>query len=147
MNRRLFFFILLLLSSHKVCAQKLLEVTQPIEQKMEWYGAAQKPSALFVHFDKNIYASNETAWFTAYLIFPKVADSLHHTLGVSLVRNDDSSVIADHKFVMVNGLSFGYLVIPDSLQAGNYSFLVYTNVLLDKQPLSSFVQRVTIKSS
>lgn len=123
------------------------EITEPLAQKMEWNGAKKKPSVLFVHFDKNIYTSNEHVWFTAYLLSTKVPFTEHHTLAVSLVRDDDSTVLTTEKFVMVNARAFGHMVLPDSLLPGNYTLLACTNVLADGQPMSSFVQPITIKSA
>ncbi|MES2371322.1 MAG: hypothetical protein V4557_02000 [Bacteroidota bacterium] len=138
-----FFYVLLSFPLH---AQEIFKITDPLAQKMEWYGVKKKPSALFVHFDKNIYTSNEHVWFTAYLIEAKRSLQEHHTLVVSLVRNDDSLVLTDQKFVMEKGLSYGNLILPDSLMPGHYSLLVYTNLLADGQPVTSFFQPITIKS-
>lgn len=139
-------FFLCVSFSGPLHAQKILAVTDSIAQKMEWYGVKKKPSSLFVHFDKNIYTSNEYVWFTAYLIEAKSGLAEHHTLVVSLVRNDDSSVITHEKFVMGKGLSYGQLLLPDSLAPGHYSLVAYTNLLADGQTVTSFLQPITIKS-
>ena len=34
-----------------------------IEQKMKWYAIAKPSGNFFVHFDKNVYANNETVYF------------------------------------------------------------------------------------
>lgn len=139
-------FFLCVLLYIPVHAQKILEITDQLTQEMEWYGVKKKPSVLFVHFDKNIYTSNEHVWFTAYLIEGKSNLGEHHTLVVSLIRNDDSSVLSDQKFVMEKGLSYGHLILPDSLATGHYSLLAYTNLLSDGRPVTSFLQPITIKS-
>lgn len=127
-------------------AQKVLNIPDAVVQKMKWYGTKTNPSVLFVHFDKNIYTSNEKIWFTAYLLKAKQRLDAHHTLAVSLIRNDDSAVLSDEKFMMVKGLSFGQVVLPDSLAPGHYSLLVYTNLLANGKPAASFLQPITIKS-
>jgi hypothetical protein len=38
------------------------------------------------------------------------------------------------------------LILPDSLATGHYSLLAYTNLLSDGQPVTSFLQPITIKS-
>lgn len=127
-------------------AQNALNIPNGLVQKMKWYGTKNNPSVLFVHFDKNIYASNEKVWFTAYLIKAKQRLDAHHTLAVSLIRNDDSTVLSEEKFLMVKGLSFGRMILPDSLAPGHYSLLVYTNLLANGKPAASFLQPITIKS-
>ncbi|SKA13014.1 hypothetical protein [Sediminibacterium ginsengisoli] len=115
------------------------------EQKMRWYGAADK-GLLFVHFDKNVYTNNEQAWFTGYLLHPPVHVDSNYIMAVALIRNEDSVVVAEEKYLMADGLSFGNMFLPDSLQPGFYSFVAYTNLVEAGQPRAMFVQPVTIKS-
>ncbi len=141
----LFFFLLIsfpFLSS----AQPLPDLATEVVQKMEWYKTRKQQQTLYVHFDKNVYASNENVWFTGYLLWN---DSLgrQETMAVSLLRNEDSAVLAEGKFILANGLSMGNLKLPDSLQPGNYSLVAYTNSLVDGEPVARFVQPVTIKTA
>ncbi|MFD2146458.1 hypothetical protein [Mucilaginibacter antarcticus] len=48
---------------------------------------------------------------------------------------------------MSNGIVLGSTTIPDTLTAGEYSFIAYTNRLLNGLPNVLFTQRVTIKST
>lgn len=146
MNRWLCILLILSLSP-RLYAQPTPMFADTLANKMEWYGAKAKPSLLYVHFDKNIYTSNEHVWFTAYLLDAKPSMEAHHTLAASLVRNDDSAIISTHKFLMEQGMSFGHFILPDSLQPGNYSLLAYTNILSDSSPVATFLQPVTIKSA
>lgn len=121
-------------------------VTDSITTQIDNYSAANKDELLFVHFDKNIYTSNEAVWFTGYLLAAK-QPGMHNTLAVSLVRQDDSAVLYTQKFVMADGFAYGNFNMPDSLQAGNYYLLAVTNVLVNEDPVARFVQPVTIKST
>lgn len=143
----LLLLIFLIVESANLSAQQIEAVTAPIIQKMEWYGAKQKSPFLFVHFDKNIYTNSEHVWFTAYLMNSSLAMDAYNTLSVNLIKNDDSTVVAEQKFVMEKGLSFGHMLMPDSIPPGDYSFLVYTNLFVNDRPVVSFVQPVTLKSS
>ncbi len=149
MQKRLLFtlFFIAGLISSQLLAQTIPDITDSLPTKMEWYGISKKPSLLFVHFDKNVYTSNEQAWFTAYLLSSKIPFDKYHTLVVNLIRDDDSAVLSNEKFVMGNAFSFGSMKLPDSLLPGNYSLHVYTNVLSDGRPQTSFVQPITIKSA
>lgn len=147
MNRPpLYLLLLFFLISSFLQAQKMELIADSIAQKMEWYGLKKNSPVLFVHFDKNIYTSREKIWFTAYLLSAAEKDSAHHTLVVNIIRNEDSTVLAHQKFVLVNGLSFGNMTMPDSLLPGNYSFLVHTNLVVNEKPVVSFVQPITVKS-
>jgi len=119
-----------------------------IYEQMKWYSLAKPTSNLFVHFDKNIYSNNETVYFTGYLIKEARTPSIaHKVMAVALIRDVDSALIIEDKFLMQNGISFGSINIPDSIPTGNYHFLVYTDKLLNKTPEALFIQHITIKSS
>jgi hypothetical protein len=101
---------------------------------------------LFIHFDKNIYAHNERVWFTGYL-FNSMDLNAYKTLSVALVKNDDRQVLLEDKFLMSNGVVLGSTAIPDTLTAGEYNFIAFTNRLINGKPNVLFTQRVTIKST
>lgn len=117
-----------------------------IDQKMEWLAKAKPTTNLFVHFDKNVYTNNEFVYFTGYLLKTLNANK-HQVMSVCLVRDLDTAVIAQDKFAMDKGLSFGSLTIPDSILTGNYHFLAYTDVLINGMPAAIFNQPITIKTN
>jgi len=140
--RLLLFCFLWALTLQNVLAQ------DTIENKMKWYALAKPSGNLFVHFDKNVYSNNETVYFTGYVVKGgRVPLAANTVMAVALVREIDSALIIDDKFIMKNGLSFGSLSLPDSIPTGNYRFMVYTDKLVNKQPELLFIQHITIKSS
>ncbi|RZL45560.1 MAG: hypothetical protein EOP00_17175 [Pedobacter sp.] len=114
-----------------------------------YFNRLSKPSTnLFVHFDKNIYSNNETVYFTGYVVKPGIFKfSDHKIMAVALVRDLDTAIIKQDKFVMQNGISFGSMVIPDSIATGNYHFLVYTDKLINQKPELIFKQAITLKTN
>lgn len=128
-------------------AQPVQEWTRQAIQKMEWYKIRKQQPALFVHFDKNVYAPNETVWCTGYLLGGSSSDKQQQVMAVALMRNEDSMALAEDRFVLSGGLSFGSLQLPDSLQPGYYRLIAYTNSLVDGKPAASFIQPVTIKTA
>lgn len=114
--------------------------------KMHYYSLQHPSATLFVHFDKTIYTNNETVWFTGYMLKGNPIE-VYDAMSVVLVNNIDSTIAIEEKFVMFAGLSFGSLLLPDSLPPGNYSLMAYTNRLLNGLPEDIFIQPVTIKSS
>ncbi|WP_410220471.1 hypothetical protein [Pedobacter sp.] len=138
--RKLSFFLLLFILYSSIKAQ------DPLQNNFSWYKKAISNGSLFVHFDKNVYASNEQVYFTAYIL--KARDfNQHQILSVVLVRDVDSTVIKQEKFVAGNGLSFGQFAVPDSIIPGNYHLNAFTDVLLNNEPELFFSQPITVKSA
>ncbi|TKC07967.1 hypothetical protein FA048_12440 [Pedobacter polaris] len=115
---------------------------------MHWLSKVKPTTNLFVHFDKNVYANNETVYFTGYLITPAANPIYKHTvMAVAFIRDADSTIVLEDKFIMQNGLSFGSITLPDSILTGNYHFLVYTDRLTNGVPDAVFNQPITLKTN
>jgi hypothetical protein len=132
------------------CTSALLICSFPLlaQQTAQASLSVRSPSALFVHFDKNIYTNNETVWFTGYLLKAPVKElNLHHLMSVALVRDIDSSIVKQENYQLSDGFSYGSMALPDTMVTGNYHFLVTTNLVQRGLPLVSFVQPILIKTS
>lgn len=103
---------------------------------------------LFLHLDKSIYQPQETIWFTGYVL-NRDADLMSHqnTLYVVLIDPVKRTPVLKQRFQIKNGLGKGFLSLPDSIVAGDYWFVGYTNALLEtgEQPL--FRKLITIRSA
>lgn len=142
------FVLILLLVKFGFAQGNDKELTDPVSRQMQVYKVQKEAPSLFVHFDKNIYTNNETAWFTGYLTNANVsAMENHRVLSLALIRNSDSAIIKQQKFLMARGLSFGDMVLPDSMQAGNYHFMATTNRVSKGVPDVVFIQQITIKTN
>lgn len=116
--------------------------------KMGWLAKAKPSTNLFVHFDKNVYTNNEIVYFSAYLLKDKLKPIHHHKiLSVCLIRDLDSTILIQDKFIMDKGLAFGSITLPDSILTGNYRFLAYTDQLINGLPNAVFTQPITIKTN
>ncbi|QDW25546.1 hypothetical protein FFJ24_012280 [Pedobacter sp. KBS0701] len=111
------------------------------------YGLETAQSNLFVHFDKTVYTNNDQVWFTGYLLKTITNLDQYHTLYLSLINNNDSSVIIQDKFLIEKGVACGALTLPDSLPGGSYRFVANTNIKKDNQADGGFVQPIIIKST
>ncbi len=136
--KRLFLSILGLIACLNVLAQ------DPMTDQFRYYQKAKPSSNLFVHFDKNVYSSNETVWFSGYLINTQNIRN-HRLMSVSLI-NENNKIILEDRFIMQDGFSFGNIVLPDSIQPGDYRLLAITDYTINKIPEVSFTQPITIKS-
>lgn len=133
-----FFFTLSVLAQNKI---------DSLQRNLTSYAKHVNTSMLFVHFDKNVYTNNDQVWFTAYLLKSKFADTLYNTLYVSLISNQDSSVLLQESFLIQKGMAFGGFNLPDSLQTGDYRFVVNTNIKVSDKPDGEFIQPIYIKST
>lgn len=138
--KALFIFVFQVINLN-LSAQNILP--DSIEKKMTWYSLQKPQQILFAHFDKTIYAQNENVWFTAYLLNRKNTDN-PQVLSISLVNDLSKSVVLEQKFLMTDGISFGNVFLPDSIQAGNYTFMLYTNQLYGGKPADVFIQPITV---
>lgn len=144
------FFILFLyvvLRPHCVHAQIETEVPDSLLAKITYYGIKESPSVLFAHFDKTIYVNNENVWFTAYLLNYNKKKDNPTFLSVLLVNDQKKTISVEQRFPMADGLSFGNVLIPDTIPPGDYSFILYTNELRNGKPADTFTQHITIKAT
>lgn len=137
---------LLCLNCSIVYAQYKAKLSDTIQHKLILYQQKSPSSLLFVHFDKTLYTNNDNVWFTAYLLNCNNMQ-LHHTLSVSLVNDIDHTVTMEEKFVMHDGIGLGNLYLTDSIPPGNYTFMVYTNRMVNHKPEALFTQPITIKTT
>ncbi|HEY9001400.1 MAG TPA: hypothetical protein VIM89_08605, partial [Mucilaginibacter sp.] len=143
-------FILLLyviLSPCCIYAQTGSGAPDSLLSKITYYGIKKSQSVLFAHFDKTIYVNNENAWFTAYLLNYNKAKNNPTFLTALLVSDRNKSISIEQRFVMADGLSFGNILIPDTIPPGDYSFILYTNELRNSRPADTFTQHITIKAT
>lgn len=139
-----FFLFFLCLSSESNAQEEKLD---SISANLYNYGLAHNNSKLFIHFDKNVYANNDRVWFTGYLLNTVTDLAQYNTLYLSLINNQDSTVVLQQKFLITDGFSFGGFTLPDSLISSDYSFVANTNIKINGKPDGEFIQPITIKST
>lgn len=138
---------LLLLTAQLAFAQQRDTLSHNLLQHFNYYRIKKSDISMFVHTDKTIYTNNDIIWFTAYLLNIPLADmGKHQVLSAALVNNYDHNVAVQNMFVMTRGLAHGSLTVPDTLSPGNYSFIAYTNRMVNDKPEVLFKQSITIKS-
>ena len=138
-------FIVLITVQVSYCQQKDSVMTDSLVKKFNFYKSKKQHGILYAHFDKNVYTNNENVWFTAYLL--DNASSKNDVLSAVLVNDKDHLPILQEKFTMAHGIAFGNIFLPDSLQSGNYSFLLYANMVIDQKPADVFIQPITLKNT
>lgn len=100
---------------------------------------------LFLHLDRSIYQPQETIWFTSYIL-NREADLMRdqNTLYIALIEPVNRITVLKQRFLIQNGIGKGFLDLPDTLAAGDYWFIAYTNALLEtgRQPVFRKLIRV-----
>lgn len=92
-----------------------------------YYPAIQK---VYLLTDKVIYTPNEPLWFSAYVLHNNstINDSTD-IITVALHNPVSNDMVVLRKFLMHKNFATGSILIPDSLVAGTYNLVAYTNVL------------------
>ncbi len=134
--------ICLVFTSLQMWAQPTLDV-----EKFDWYAKKMQQVGMYVHFDKNVYAPGEEAWFASYVLNPKVSNADFHTISVALIRAADKKICQQQEYAMQFGLANGSIILPDSLLPGAYHLLVYASKLKQQVPECTYVQPISIKPS
>jgi hypothetical protein len=100
---------------------------------------------LFVHHDKGIYTNNEKIWFGAYLLHTPDPLEQHNVLTILLFNEQTRKTEAQQKFRLINGLSSGFILLPDSVPPGNYQLTAYTNILNSKKlPIATYTTSIKV---
>jgi hypothetical protein len=93
------------------------------------HARARRPG-LFLNLDKSTYEPSSDIYFTAYQFNRKEDTSGEdpHTLYVLLVELAGKNVVATDRFLIAkDGITSGLLTLPDSVEAGDYLVIAYTN--------------------
>ncbi len=114
--------VILLLGVNIASAQQ-----QPGKTPLPARSALQK---IYLATDKVIYTPNEQLWFAAYLFEKQsqVRDTAD-VLTLGLYDPVSSQMVALKKFPIYNRIATGNMLLPDSLIAGSYNLVAYTNIL------------------
>lgn len=109
------------------------------------YSSRRSPD-LFLQLDKSVYTSNENILFTAYLLDQGFDTTAQDVLHVILVDLAEKKVVASDRFFMHEGISSGSLLVPDSVDNGDYLIMAYTNIMQDGSEGYTFRQPIRIGS-
>ena len=114
-------------------------------EKIDKFRRKNPDAFLYLHYDKGIYTSNEKVWFAAYLFNTPNAVEEHTVLNVALINEQTKRIEASQKFSISNGLSSGYVLLPDTVPSGNYQLMAFTNSLnAQQQPIAIFSATIKI---
>jgi hypothetical protein len=128
----------------KIPFSQTLTPGEIFQDKLYAYNKNNQVQTLFIHFDKNIYLTNESAWFAAYLIH--AGNTKSEVLSISLVNHTSREIIKTVQFAIENDVSAGKISFPDSLKSGDYDLIAVTDLLNNSKPVAYFCQPIEIRS-
>lgn len=121
-------FLLLGLSAFIWKADPVDNLLTQIRQQLQTQRVNINAEKMYVHLDKTHYVAGETIWWKAYLVQASDLKSLTTDEVVQLdLLKPDGDVIRQIELKAENGKAAGYLELPDSLEAGVYQLVAYTN--------------------
>ncbi len=115
-------------------------------QKLEEYLGYKPQVKVFLHTDKPYYVAGDTLWFAAYGVAgpEQIPDSVTGVVYVDLFRIDGDKIIEQQKIALNQGRGAGQIVLPDSLQHGEYGLRAYSQYMRNFSEDAFFQRRIHI---
>jgi hypothetical protein len=105
------------------------KVTQALEQ----FGKNYPQEKVYLHVDKDYYASGETIWFKAYIMVQGLPSLGASNLYAELL--DKNGTVVMKKRLLASGASAaGEFQLPETTKAGQYQIRAYTSWMLNFDP-------------
>lgn len=119
-----------------------------IKSQFQQYREKVLQEKIYAHLDKNLYLAGEILWFKIY----NVDASLHKPLDISKVvyveiLDQDHNAVLQTKLSLKDGTGHGSLVLPQTLNSGNYFFRAYTNWMKNFDADFFFEKNISIINS
>jgi len=107
--------------------------------------AEQPFEKVYLHFDKPYYAAGDTLWFKGYTVAgaQHLPSDISGVLNVELI-NSNNYITSSIKLPIVSGLSYGDIVLPDTLTGGAYRIRAWTNWMRNAGPEYFFNHQLQI---
>ncbi|HVW96829.1 MAG TPA: TonB-dependent receptor plug domain-containing protein [Mucilaginibacter sp.] len=104
---------------------------------------------VFLHFDRPYpyYVAGETIYFKAYATMGELHEPsrISGVLHVDLIDHNNA-LLQTRAIQLVNGVGWGDLSLPDSLQKGNYRIRAYTNYMRNNDRAYFFERYISVSS-
>jgi hypothetical protein len=98
---------------------------------------------VYLHFDKDIYASGETMWFKAYIMLQNQPSLTAAIVYVELL-DKDGNVVTKKRLPAQGASAAGDLELPENLKTGHYQVRAYTSWMLNYDPAFLYYKNIEI---
>ncbi len=100
---------------------------------------------VFVHTDRDIYVAGENIFFKLYILDAQTNKlSEISSIAYLVLQNKSGILIASLKLKAENGLAYGNIPLPDSLESGTYGIYAYTNCMRNTDEASFLIKEVFV---
>lgn len=140
--RNFFCFLVALFYAGNIYSQGILS---EVQQSLNHYREHNYKEKVFLHVDKNVFATGEILWFKAYVTDGRTNrfSTLSKICYVEIITNESRSLMQG-KIEIDSGRGCGSFTIPSSLATGNYLVRAYTNWMKNFSPDLYFEQQISI---
>lgn len=101
-----------------------------ITNALALFGKRYPQEKVYLHVDKDIYASGETLWFKAYIMLQN-QPSLTATIVYVELLDKDGTVVLKKRLPAAGAAAAGDFEIPENLRSGQYQLRAYTAWMLN----------------
>ncbi|MGV3589462.1 MAG: hypothetical protein ACO1OF_20815 [Adhaeribacter sp.] len=116
-----------------------------ISRQFQQYQQQHLQEKLFLHLDRPAYVCGETMWFKIYAVDGAANKPLNLSkVAYVEVIGQNKQAVLQTKIALQQGTGHGSLVVPITLNAGNYVVRAYTNWMKNQSPEFYFQQPITI---
>lgn len=98
---------------------------------------------VYLHLDRDNYASGETIWFKAYLASENLPDTGSTVLYVELL-NSKPSLISRSVLPIILGNTNGHIILPDTLTSGAYLIRAYSPTMLNQKAEFIYTRHIRV---
>jgi hypothetical protein len=114
-----------------------------VTKALELFGKRFPQEKVYLHVDKDYYATGETIWFKAYILVQNQPALAASNLYVELLDKDGVAVIKK-RLPAAGAGAYGDLEIPETLKAGQYQLRAYTSWMLNFDPAFLYYKNIEI---
>lgn len=98
---------------------------------------------VYVHFDKDYYATGETIWFKSYVTLQELPAVGARNLYVELI-DKDGTVIQKRTVSLTEGGGAGEIELPENTKSGTYTARAYTSYMMNYDSSFFFHKNIRI---
>ncbi|MFB6454873.1 MG2 domain-containing protein [Chitinophaga sp. Hz27] len=114
-----------------------------IVKALEQFGSRYPQEKVYLHMDKDYYASGETIWFRAYITLQGLPSTQATNLYVELL-DKNNNIVQKKLFASGGGLSTGNFDLPETQKPGQYQIRAYTAWMNNFDPAFFFTKTIEV---
>lgn len=114
-----------------------------IVKALQTFGSRYPAEKVYLHLDKDYYASGETIWFKAYITLQGMPSTSATNLYVELL-DKNNNIVQKKLFAAGNAGAPGNFDIPETQKPGVYQLRAYTAWMLNFDPAFSYNRTIEI---